>query len=157
MSDPINHPRHYTSHPSGVECIEIVESLPFCLGNAIKYVFRAGLKTDAGEDLKKALWYLRRERARMNLEGLVGVAFHSSTTRAVSRLVEHGDGTVLGKVLGVIFIERRHFVTPDQLVRAELEIEVELRKLNDRETLPAPPDDDEPAMGDAPLFVGGAP
>ena len=46
MSDPINHPEHYTSHPSGVECIEIAEHMNFCLGNALKYLWRAGLKSD---------------------------------------------------------------------------------------------------------------
>lgn len=64
MSDPINHPSHYTSHPSGRECIEYTERLPFCLGNALKYLWRAGLKGDAVEDLRKAAWYLRQESAR---------------------------------------------------------------------------------------------
>lgn len=54
MSDPVNHPAHYTQHPSGVECIQITEHMGFNLGNAIKYVWRADLKDDAIEDLKKA-------------------------------------------------------------------------------------------------------
>lgn len=59
--DPVHHPKHYTAHPSGVECIELAQDLPFCLGNALKYVFRAGLKTnDASEDCAKAAWYLNR-------------------------------------------------------------------------------------------------
>lgn len=58
--DMINHPPHYTSCPSGIECIEIAELLPFCLGNAYKYLHRAGLKGDQVADLKKALWYARR-------------------------------------------------------------------------------------------------
>lgn len=72
MSDPIN-PSHYTSHPSGVECIEITEHHDFCTGNAIKYLWRAGLKTAGDEtdreaeirDLKKAEWYLRRKIAQL--------------------------------------------------------------------------------------------
>lgn len=60
-NDPVNHPRHYTEHPSGVECIEITEHMNFCLGNAIKYIWRADLKADAIEDLRKAVWYLSRE------------------------------------------------------------------------------------------------
>ena len=64
MTDEINHPKHYTSHPSGIECIEVVEHLGFCVGNAIKYLWRAGLKGDALEDLKKARWYIDREIAR---------------------------------------------------------------------------------------------
>ena len=62
--DPINHPAHYTSHPSGVECIQITEHFPFNVGNAIKYLWRAGLKDDGLEDLAKAEWYCKRERER---------------------------------------------------------------------------------------------
>ena len=60
-SDPVNHPNHYTSHPSGVECIQVTEHMGFNLGNAIKYVWRADLKADALEDLRKAVWYINRE------------------------------------------------------------------------------------------------
>ena len=66
--DPIEHPAHYTSHPSGVECITITEHMTFCIGNAIKYCWRAGLKgaqAERVEDLKKARWYLDREIARL--------------------------------------------------------------------------------------------
>lgn len=63
--DLINHPRHYTDHPSGVECIQITEHMNFCLGNAVKYIWRAGLKGDAAEDLKKARFYIDREIARI--------------------------------------------------------------------------------------------
>lgn len=55
--DPINHPAHYTLHPSGVECITITEHMGFNLGNAIKYVWRADLKGDELGDLRKAIWY----------------------------------------------------------------------------------------------------
>lgn len=62
--DAVNHPRHYSQHPSGVECIEITEYFNFNLGNAIKYVWRAGHKGDELEDLRKALWYIDREISR---------------------------------------------------------------------------------------------
>ena len=65
MNDPVNHPKHYTEHPSGVECIEITEHLNFCVGNAIKYLWRAGLKGEQIEDLRKARWYIDREIARI--------------------------------------------------------------------------------------------
>ena len=65
MSDLVNHPPHYTAHPSGVECIEITEHLNFCIGNAVKYLWRAGLKGDALEDLRKAAWYVQREISRL--------------------------------------------------------------------------------------------
>lgn len=69
MEDKVNHPSHYTSHPSGYECIDITEHYDFCIGNAIKYLWRAGLKTEQGyndvgkeiEDLKKAVWYINRK------------------------------------------------------------------------------------------------
>jgi hypothetical protein len=64
MSDPVNHPPHYTSHPSGVGTIQITEHFNFCIGNAIKYCWRAGLKGDALEDLRKAQWYIEREIQR---------------------------------------------------------------------------------------------
>ena len=61
MNDPVNHPKHYTSHPSGIECIQITEHMGFNLGNALKYIWRADLKNDAVEDLRKARWYIERE------------------------------------------------------------------------------------------------
>ncbi len=64
LHDPVNHPKHYTNHPSGVECITITEHMGFNRGNCIKYVWRADLKHDAIEDLKKASWYLEREIKR---------------------------------------------------------------------------------------------
>lgn len=62
--DPVDHPRHYTAHPSGIECIEITEHMNFCLGNAVKYIWRADLKGTDIEDLNKAIWYLKREIKR---------------------------------------------------------------------------------------------
>jgi len=64
MSDPVNHPAHYTSHPSGVECIQVTEHMGFNVGNAVKYLWRADLKGNALEDLRKARWYVEREIAR---------------------------------------------------------------------------------------------
>ena len=65
----VNHPAHYNTDISGVECIEIVRHMDFNLGNAFKYMFRAGRKTITGEtvleeikDLQKAIWYLKDER-----------------------------------------------------------------------------------------------
>ena len=66
MADRIN-PSYYKSHPSGIECIEITRHYCFTIGNAIKYLWRAGLKTEQGlddkekeiEDLNKAIWYIK--------------------------------------------------------------------------------------------------
>lgn len=53
-------PDHYKSHPSGIECIEITQHMDFLTGNAMKYLWRAGLKDNRIEDLKKAKWYIER-------------------------------------------------------------------------------------------------
>lgn len=60
MTDSVNNPKHYSSHPSGVRAIELCRLLPFSIGNAVKYLMRAGLKESSPkkEDLFKAAWYL---------------------------------------------------------------------------------------------------
>lgn len=58
--DIVNHPPHYTSHASGIECIQITEHMSFLMGNAMKYLWRADLKNGI-EDLEKAAWYIQRE------------------------------------------------------------------------------------------------
>lgn len=72
--DKVNSPKHYTSHPSGIECIEITKHYDFCIGNAIKYLWRAGLKKEEGysdnnkevEDLRKAIWYITEKIKTLN-------------------------------------------------------------------------------------------
>ena len=61
IDDEVNQPSHYTSHPSGIECIEITRHHDFAIGNAIKYLWRAGLKNSENEvqDLEKAAWYIQ--------------------------------------------------------------------------------------------------
>ena len=68
MTDLVNRPPHYTAHPSGIECITITEHMGFCLGNVVKYIWRADLKGRALEDLYKARYYLDREIARREAE-----------------------------------------------------------------------------------------
>ena len=63
-NNPVDHPAHYTDHPSGIEAITICEHMSFCLGNVMKYIWRADLKNNAMEDLAKAKWYLDREILR---------------------------------------------------------------------------------------------
>lgn len=72
-NDQVNHPKHYTSDPSGIECIDITRHRNFNIGNAIKYLWRAGLKEDKDrklidkqvKDLNKAVWYLVDEIHRL--------------------------------------------------------------------------------------------
>ena len=72
-ADSVNHPAHYNSHPSGIECIEIARHHNFNIGNSMKYLWRAGLKSEEGmedtdkqiEDLNKAIWYINDEIKRI--------------------------------------------------------------------------------------------
>jgi len=70
--DRVNHPSHYVSDPSGVECIQITRHRNFNIGNAIKYLWRNGLKSSSAdplakqiEDLEKARWYIADEIERL--------------------------------------------------------------------------------------------
>lgn len=65
--DPVNHPKHYTNHPSGIECIQVTRHMGFNLGNAVKYIWRADLKNGV-EDLQKAVWYLQDEITKRSPE-----------------------------------------------------------------------------------------
>lgn len=68
MEDKVNHPSHYTwlKEKCGIEVIDITRHLDFCIGNAVKYLLRAGYKTEEGystiqktvEDLQKAIFYI---------------------------------------------------------------------------------------------------
>ena len=84
MSDMVNHPSHYTSDPSGVECIDIVRHRNYNIGNAIKYLWRAGLKNEDKhiEDLKKAIFYITDEIKR--LENHHGSQEESNSTASTS-------------------------------------------------------------------------
>lgn len=68
--EEINHPDHYNQHPSGIECIDVIEHMSFPIGNVIKHLWRAGLKPgmDHHKDLLKAHWYLTRELQRIERE-----------------------------------------------------------------------------------------
>jgi hypothetical protein len=67
VKDVVNHPDHYTD--GGIETIDFIEAknLPYHLGNAVKYISRAGKKDPEKtvEDLKKAVWYINRYISKM--------------------------------------------------------------------------------------------
>jgi len=105
MSDPVNHPPHYTQHPSGIECIQITEHMSFCLGNAVKYIWRADLKNDAIEDLRKAVWNIEREIQRREklaatpellqcVEGLLAVIQNRGLNDETIRAVNAAEGLI---------------------------------------------------------------
>ena len=66
--DVVNRPAHYVSDPSGVECIQITQHRNFTIGNALKYLWRAGLKDGNSDvqDLRKAIWYIECEIKRLS-------------------------------------------------------------------------------------------
>lgn len=109
MIDNVNHPKHYNSHPSGVECITITRHMGFNLGNVFKYLWRAGLK-DAStgmaaieviarhekklEDLRKARWYLDDE-IKMLESMCIGVDLAASGDNTVMvRARKRKDGSL---------------------------------------------------------------
>lgn len=63
--ETVNHPAHYNEHPTGIECIDIIEHMSFNLGSAVKYIWRADFKGQKKEDLQKAAWYMNREIERL--------------------------------------------------------------------------------------------
>ena len=112
MSKPdfVNHPRHYNSHPSGVEAIQLTEHMSFSLGSAMKYLLRAGLKDDPIQDLSKAQWYITRELMRRSdrLSALSSVLAHETGARreAIRALAEAAGLTIAGLSRAIEQIER---------------------------------------------------
>jgi hypothetical protein len=75
-----SHPAHYTSHPSGIECIQITEHMNFNLGTVFKYLWRADKKGVPLQDLEKARWYLDRE-----------IQLRTVAANKVVTILDHGD------------------------------------------------------------------
>lgn len=90
MIDNVNHPAHYQPRFNArpIECIDVTQFLGFCDGNAFKYVWRAGSKSDGVEDLEKAKWYLKR----VIDTGLATTGKESYLARAVFDLIEPALG-----------------------------------------------------------------
>lgn len=95
--DPVNHPQHYASSASGVECIDISEHLGFALGNAFKYVWRHRDKRVPAQDLDKSLWYLHRY-CESRREGMAPIVFTAELRARIAGLLvqvaKHEDPTV---------------------------------------------------------------
>ncbi len=67
--DMVNHPPHYSGNPEGIECIQVVRYMNFNIGNAVKYLWRAGKKGDYIQDLEKAVLYINDELNRVRKDG----------------------------------------------------------------------------------------
>jgi hypothetical protein len=119
MSDAVNHPKHYTSHASGIEAIEICEHLNFCIGNAVKYLFRVEYKGAAAQDVQKSAWYLKRAVA-----GLADYS-HPPNELVLRVCVAESEGSVLRDVLEALFVNdgNNYYVRVKKaLARVEREI-----------------------------------
>jgi len=91
----VNHPKHYNSHPNGIECINIIRHYTCDIANAIKYLWRAGLKSEMGmedaekeiEDLKKALWYIEDYKKHINKRSFYTVAKASKDSSLSDKVI----------------------------------------------------------------------
>lgn len=101
-NERVNHPRHYNQHPANIETIELIEHLPCNTSNAVKYIWRCGLKTTdtPRRDLESALWYTRRERDRIRLFELSAEDRASKTDvvwrSLAKRIIEYDDNVNAG-------------------------------------------------------------
>lgn len=133
----VNHPRHYNVHASGVECIDVIEWLPYNVGAALKHVWRVGLKGSAREDLEKALWYMKREEARLALDsaalGIPPSDVHVTAalpeyTRALDAVLAAGGGDLATEFCSELrqCLARGWIVMPAAVSRLVLSVELRL-------------------------------
>lgn len=99
MTEKVDHPQHYNSHPSGVEAIDIVQYMGFCLGNAFKYVYRYQHKNGT-EDLKKAIWYLRHQQTVILKQH---IAVTHTATNDYHRIITAEQNKDIVRVLEIIW------------------------------------------------------
>lgn len=110
--DLVNHPPHYADHPSSKECISYSQSMSFCLGNAFKYLWRAGRKTtEPLEDLRKAKWYLERELS-LYILGHPGLPDELHVSRAEQDEVVRWYSLPVREALKGIFLVAEGGLTP---------------------------------------------
>ena len=99
----VNHPKHYNQHPAGIECIDIIRHYTCDIANAIKYLWRAGLKPEMGmgdaekgiEDLEKALWYIEDYRNKCHTAGCQHRPLGCAATVVLLKLTGHNIGDVV--------------------------------------------------------------
>lgn len=102
--EKINNPTHYGGKDNPDECIKVIEAwdLDFCLGNAIKYISRAGKKDSELDDLKKAVWYINRKIEKIEIK--VGQTITSETSHnkdefnEVVKVLEYHMGHCINKL-----------------------------------------------------------
>jgi hypothetical protein len=130
--DPVSKPKHYNSHPSGLQPIEFTAYMSFCLGNAAKYVVRCDLKGTPVEDLEKALWYLNHE-IKLREDGKAILVDRTEGQTAFVMFVAHEPSEFARRVLEELWEAGRSEspVQPLRVAEAILEIEIARRKGGD--------------------------
>jgi Protein of unknwon function (DUF3310) len=122
--DPVERPKHYNVHPSGIECIELAEFLHFAPGNALKYVWRSGIKETAPEieDFRKSEWYLRRsiENSTRIRQQYVGQRAEQLAARVAEK---HGEESIASMIKHLVQAE---FAGPTE---RELLLQLALKEL----------------------------
>ena len=109
-ADVINGPSHYTSHPSGVECIDVTKRLPFALANVIKYVWRYNLKNGT-EDLEKAQKYLSWVES-VDLFTVFAVRHYYPSDNTLRMIIKSDpENNTLRHLLTVLISVRKHDIT----------------------------------------------
>jgi archaellin len=124
--DYVNHPPHYATHPSGVECVDIAEHLSFNLGNALKYLWRAKMKDDHIENLEKCLWYLEREVRMLRLTDQTGCSFDDVVRLNAQKFLDkEGKTSAIGKFVDCLtasVLNTEDFGELQKIVRAEIKL-----------------------------------
>lgn len=89
-NEQVNHPAHYGGQDNKYEAIKVIEAwgLDFCLGNAIKYIARAGKKDDTIKDLRKAKWYIQRKIYQLEPTKSENISF-DSLIQQLDQLIEN--------------------------------------------------------------------
>jgi len=113
--EAVHHPRHYNQHPSNIECIELIEHLPANFANAVKYIWRCGLKATSTplRDLESAKWYTEREIQRVDLFEIYDESYNrlrppktDVVWRVLAKKVISVDvNSTLGRYLDALLIE----------------------------------------------------
>jgi hypothetical protein len=95
--DPVQKPRHYNSHPSSIECIELAHYYSFALGNVVKYCWRSGLKDETPSliDLAKAEFYLKYAATEgMQTHQRADYRIRAHCEDVLRKVVPHHDGAI---------------------------------------------------------------
>lgn len=131
--ETVNHPVHYNSHPSGIEAIDLIEDLPSNISNAVKYLYRRDHKSDDPcEDLKKAMWYTRREIERREKAGYVPCVVNTAALDPLAELFERvfdHESVLMTRTLGALYHSALFPANVALLRRAASGIEAEIKRV----------------------------